>query len=69
MNSLPLPPPLEMKGSVADNWRKFRLRFESYIDAAGYGSKNKKMKTSLLLHVVGEEALEVYNTFTWNLVD
>lgn len=33
------------------------------MTATGYDYKEEKTKTSLLLHVTGEEALELYNTF------
>ena len=34
-----------------------------YLTAIGADEKSAKMKASVFLHVVGEEALEVYNNF------
>ena len=65
---LPPPPPLQLTGNVSENWRKFRQKFEIYLQATGTVEKDDKRKTSVLLHVIGEEAVEVYNTFTWDVM-
>ena len=56
--------PPELEGNLLENW--------SGINASNYTSKQaalavrKKTKAATLLHVVRTEALEVYNTFTWD---
>ena len=52
-----------MDGDVAGNWRKFRQRFNNYLVASGYSEKADKVKLSLFLHLVGDETVEVFNTF------
>ncbi|XP_038069819.1 uncharacterized protein K02A2.6-like [Patiria miniata] len=37
-----------------------------YIDAIGASKKDDRQQTSILLHVIGEQALDVYNTFKWD---
>ena len=37
-----------------------------YLTASGIGEKDDRIKSATLLHVAGEEALEIYNTFTWD---
>ena len=69
MEFLPPQPPLQLNGNIAENWRKFRQKFEVYMSATGGGEKEDKIKTSILLHVIGEEAVEVYNTLTWDVHD
>jgi plasmid maintenance system killer protein len=60
------PGPLSLHGNVADNWRKWKQRFELYLTASGNDTKGEEIKSAILLHAVGEEALEIYNTFTWD---
>lgn len=66
MEGLHPPPILQLTGNVAENWRKFRQRFDLYLAAIGAEEKSEKMKASMFLHVVGEEALEVYNNFMFD---
>ena len=66
MDVLPSPSPLELTGNVAENWKKFKQSFQLYIDAIGVSQKEDKQQTSILLHVIGEPALDVYNTFKWD---
>jgi hypothetical protein len=63
------PSPMMFSGDVAGNWKKFRQRFEIYLQASGKSNKPEKLKTSVLLHVIGEEGLEVYNTFQFDAPD
>ncbi|XP_057709985.1 uncharacterized protein K02A2.6-like [Corythoichthys intestinalis] len=65
MEALHPPAALQLTGNVAENWKRFKQRFELYLAAIGADEKSAKMKASLFLHVVGEEALEVYNNFTF----
>ena len=65
MESILNPPhPLELTGNVCDNFRKFKQRYENYMLATGANTKSNGMQVAILLHVIGEEALEVYNTLT-----
>ena len=50
-----------MDGNLAKNWKKFKQRFELYMEASGAADKEDKMKACLLFHVIGEDALDVYN--------
>lgn len=66
MDGLKPPSGLELQhGNLAENWRRFRQRFELYVAASGGASKPAKVQFSLFLHIAGEEAVEVYNTFTF----
>ncbi|KAI5107408.1 hypothetical protein C0J45_3046 [Silurus meridionalis] len=70
MEGLKPPAGLDLSnGNLSENWRRFRQRFELYLFAAGCASKPAKVQSSLFLHVAGEEALEVYNTFTFDDAD
>ncbi|KAJ8039971.1 hypothetical protein HOLleu_14139 [Holothuria leucospilota] len=63
MGRLSPPPKLQMEGHLSENWKRFKQQFLLYLTAAGYEGKEAKIKTSLLLHVIGEEALDTF-TFT-----
>lgn len=58
--------PLSFEGNVAENWRCFKQKFEIYLVATGYEEKSKKKKACILLNLAGEQAIEMYNTFTYN---
>lgn len=60
------PAALQLTGNVAENWKKFKQRFELYLSAIGGDNKSDKVKASVFLHVIGDEALEVYNNFMFN---
>jgi hypothetical protein len=57
------PPSMDFSLNIADNWRKFRQRFELYIDETGLSKKTEKRKTSVLLSIIGAECTDIYNTF------
>jgi hypothetical protein len=63
-SNLTLPGGLSLNdGDMAVSWKKFKQRIELYMIASGYAEKEEKIKCSLFLHLIGEEALDVYNTF------
>ena len=63
MEKLPAPKPLRLDGNLAENWRRWKQRFELYIIATEANKKSEKIQSSILLHTIGEDALDVYNTF------
>ena len=65
MNGMKPPEPLTMTGNLPENWRtcKWRQRFQLYLIASGMIEKPANVRCATLLHVIGVEALEVYNTF------
>ena len=65
MDTLKPPQELCLTGNVSDNWKRFKQRVELYMDATGASEKDDKAKTSLLFHVMGEKAIDVYNTFVF----
>lgn len=69
MSDVRLPEPLSFEGNVAENFRKFKQSFEIYLIASGKVKKEDKVKIALLLNLMGEEGLEVYNTLKLNEED
>ena len=58
-------PSLSFAGNVAENWREWKQHFKLYLMASGIDAKDQKIQSVTLLHMAGEEALEIYNMFTW----
>ena len=56
--------PLRMEGNIAENWRKWKQRWILYAKASGVDSKDEETQCAVFLHTIGDEALEVYDTFT-----
>ena len=62
---LSIPQPLSFLGDIAGNWRSFKQKWEFYAEASAIGTYSDKRKSCVLLHVIGEEAVKVYNNFTF----
>jgi uncharacterized lipoprotein YehR (DUF1307 family) len=60
---VPIPKPLSLIGNVKENWKKFSSAWNNYEIATGYVKKDDKVRVAALLSVVGEEGVELYNTF------
>ena len=65
MDGFQVPEPLPLQGNLADNGRRWKQRFELYMIASGKNEKSDEVKTATLLHLAGPDALEVYNTFSF----
>ena len=65
--ALPPPPPLDIHGTLAaENWKKFERAWINYALAIELNKKSEKVQVATLLTVVGEDAREVFATFTWD---
>ncbi len=65
MDRLRAPEKLCFTGNVSENWRKFKQEFGYYTVATEMDEKPDKVRISFLLHIAGEEAIELYNTFVY----
>ncbi|XP_049272080.1 uncharacterized protein LOC125758679 [Rhipicephalus sanguineus] len=65
MDLLKAPPPLQLTGNLSENWRRFRQKFDLYLQATTTKEhpRSEAAKAALLLSVAGDEALDVLNTF------
>lgn len=59
------PPNLSLQGNLAENWRTWIQRFELFNTASGIEEKSQKVQCATFLHVAGEEAIKVFNTFVY----
>ena len=63
-----LPPPQVLKihdVNAAEKWNQFSRAWHSYTLATGVSEKAEPVQVATLLTVIGEEAREVYSTFSW----
>ena len=63
--ALPPPVPLDIHSDQAgEKWKRFKRAWDSYVLATGLNEKDEGVQVATLLTVIGEEAREVYSTFT-----
>lgn len=69
MNRIPPPNALQLSGNnVSSNWKIFKQMWLNYEIATGLlDEENPEKRIATFLAYIGEEALKVYNTFTWNV--
>ena len=65
MDHFQLPEALSLQGNLADNWRRWKQRFQLHMTASGKNKNSDEVKTATLLHLAGPDALEVFNTFSF----
>lgn len=59
------PNPLVLNGNLSENWRRFYQTFDIFMEASSLGSRSSSRKTAILLNTIGEEALEIFNSFVF----
>ena len=57
--------PLSLEGNVCENWRRWIQRWRLYIVASGADKKPEATQCAIFLHTIGQDAIDVYNTFTF----
>ena len=66
MDAFVKPSQLSFEGNLAENWRRFKQKFEIFIIASGFEKKSDKEKYCMFLNIAGEQAIELYNTFCFD---
>ncbi len=64
-----LPPPTALEihdVQASERWRRFKAAWSNYSIATTLNTKDEPVQVATLLTVIGEEAREVYSTFTWD---
>ena len=54
------PEPLKMGGNMSHTWDRWKRRFNIFLQASGLSTKGTKQKVGILLHIIGDEGLEIY---------
>lgn len=68
MEFLKPPDPLRFSGDISRNWKLFIQKFNLFLassETTDQKPRPESAKGALLLSITGEEAIEVYNTFTF----
>ena len=60
-SQIPLPPRLEMKGNLAQNWKKWKQIWDSFEIASRMTEQADKYRVATFITCIGPDALEVYN--------
>lgn len=55
---------LKMDGNLSENWRRFKRYFNIFMAAGELNDKADVVKINTFLNCIGEEAVEVFDTFT-----
>ena len=64
---LPPPEPLNLSGgNISANWKKFKQKYTNYEIVTGISSKDSSTRVATLLTVIGNDAIDVFNTPTWD---
>lgn len=58
-----MPSSLSLNGNLANNLKKFKFSIEIYMKAAWHNENDTSTKTTILLNVLGEEALDLFDMF------
>lgn len=62
-------PTMCFNNNVALNWKKWKQRLEIYLTATGKDGAAEKVKIAILLDKIGEEGIDIYNTFVFETQD
>ena len=64
--NIPAPALLDMSSSnLVENWKKIKQRIENFELATGITSNWDDQRVATFLSVIGQEAVDTYNTFVW----
>lgn len=56
-------------GNLADNWRKFKQSYKIFMKASGKDEVTGEVKEAIFLKFIGEDALDIFNTFNLSKTD
>ena len=59
------PPPVCLDTNCAENWRYFKQKWLNYAVITNLANQSRQYQVALLLHVMGDQALEIYNGFNF----
>lgn len=62
MEFLKQPKSMSLEGNQALSWKKFKENMELYMVASGCKTKEKAIQAAVILHCVGEEVRDIFNT-------
>lgn len=54
-----------LDGCIAENWRKFSQKFDLFLRASNLSTKPEETKIAAFLNLIGDDGLELHNSFTY----
>ena len=63
MDKLLLPDALRDDGNLGESWERFKREFNQFIVATEREKVDKKIKTAILLRVIGPRGNDIYENF------
>ena len=60
-SNIPMPPKMEMAGSLAENWRRWRQIWDSFEIISNLRNCDNTYRVATFITCIGTEALDVYN--------
>lgn len=57
------PNTMEFSGNVIRNWNTWYQKLELFMEATGKDQASENQKIAILLNLIGDEGIEIYNTF------
>lgn len=63
MEFITRPTPLKLDGNIAENWKRFKRSFDTFMVATEYNTKTDDKRIALFLNVLGEDGNDAYDTF------
>ena len=63
MEGCRMPNQLKINDDLPNNWRKFNQAFDIFMKASGKEKLEEEVRIAIFLNCIGEEALELFNTF------
>ena len=60
-NLLP-PKPMSLDGDLGENWKRFKKTYTLYSTATEVDKKDEETQAAILLHCIGEDAMEIFDT-------
>ena len=59
------PQPLILEGSVSEAWKSFKQKWNNYAIITNLNAHNREYQVALFLHTLGDQALKIYDGFTF----
>ena len=69
MDTLKPPNSLSLEVNLRQSWKTWKQSFTLFMTTTEHDGKSDEVKTSLLLHCIGEKTREVYNTFAFSSIE
>ena len=63
------PPPLCFDHNIAEKWKIFRQKWQLYATLVFLKDQPQEYQVALLLHSLGDDALRIYNSFTFDTTE